>query len=78
LESNVHRLRDMMESNGVDLAEVSVGSEESGSQYSARDGDETGQNGESGSGAESDSAAEASDESLQASSVSNRLVDFYA
>jgi len=78
LESNVQRLRDMMESNGVDLAEVSVGSEESGSQYSARDGDEAGQNGESGSGSQSDTAEDTPDELLQASSVSNRIVDFYA
>ena len=80
LESNVNRLREMMESNGVDLTEVSVGSEGSGSHNSARDGDggEVGKNGESGSGAQSDLAGETSDELVQTSSVSNRIVDFYA
>jgi len=80
LESNVHRLRDMMESNGVDLAEVSVGSDESGSQYAAKDGDgnETGENGGSDSGPQNDLLGDASDELAQTSSVSNRIVDFYA
>jgi len=80
LESNVHRLRDMMESNGVDLTEVSVGSEESANQYSSRDSDggEAGQNGESGTGSQSDIEGETTGELVQTSSVSNRIVDFYA
>ncbi|MFT7185414.1 MAG: hypothetical protein ACI84K_000792 [Pseudohongiellaceae bacterium] len=80
LESNVHRLRDMMESNGVDLAEVTVGSEDSGRQDSAKDGDgsDAGQNGESGHGSQNNLAGEASDEMAQTSSVSSRIVDFYA
>jgi flagellar hook-length control protein FliK len=80
LESNVHRLRDMMESNGVDLAEVSVGSDESGDQYAAKDGDgnESGQNGGGDSSSQNDLLGESSDELAQTSSISNRIVDFYA
>jgi hypothetical protein len=80
LESNVHRLRDMMESNGVDLAEVSVGSENSGSQYSERDGNggDGENNDESGSGSQNGLAGDVSDELVQTTGVSNRIVDFYA
>lgn len=82
LESNVHRLRDMMESNGVDLAEVSVGSDESGSQYAAKDGDgdgnESGESGGSDSNSKNDLLGEVADELTQTSSVSTRIVDFYA
>jgi len=80
LESNVHRLRDMMESNGVDLAEVSVGSDESGGQYAEKDSDrdESGGNGKTGSGSQNDLLGDVSDDLAQTSSVSSRIVDFYA
>jgi hypothetical protein len=80
LESNVHRLRDMMESNGVDLTEVSVGSEDTGGKYSARDGEGSDGDNNRGSGSSSQNGLEGDelDGGMQTSSVSNRIVDFYA
>jgi len=80
LESNVQRLREMMDSNGIDLTEVSVGADESGNQYTSR-GDEQNENGQSGagqSGSESETLNDQSDEHVQASSMTNSIVDFYA
>jgi len=80
LESNVQRLREMMDSNGVDLTEVSVGADESGNQYANKGGEqnESGQSGAGQSGSESEALNDQSDEHVQASSVTNNLVDFYA
>jgi len=80
LESNVQRLRDMMNENGVDLTEVSVGGGESENQYSAQSGeqDTNGQGGSSESELQSSSLSEKTDEDMQVSNISNRIVDFYA
>ena len=76
LEANVHRLREMMESNGVELGDVNVGNGEPDAQYASEQGG-TG-SGQAGSGDSGDGHADAEDTELVAQATSDRLVDFYA
>lgn len=82
LEANVHRLREMMEGNGVNLRDVQVGADTTGQQQAfARNGDEA----ESGSGHGGSARGGADDgvdgvvTELGTTAVSSRnVIDFYA
>lgn len=77
LESNVHRLREMMNSNGVELADVNVGG---GEQQEAGFAQEQGK-ASSGSGGLSDNedgVIEGEEEVVKVEETSAGLVDYYA
>lgn len=82
LEANVHRLREMMEGNGVNLRDVQVGADTTGQQQAfARNGDEA----ESGSGHGSsarggvDDALDGALTEMGTTAISSRnVIDFYA
>ena len=75
LESNVHRLRDMMESNGVDVLDVNVDSGGQEQSYASQN-----QDGNGGSKSEDDITDPSQDPEIQKieSSVSSNLVDYFA
>ncbi|MDX1453411.1 MAG: flagellar hook-length control protein FliK [Oleiphilaceae bacterium] len=72
LEANVQRLREMMESNGVALSDVNVGSGERDERYAAEQ--EAVEGGVAGADADSEPLADSEVNTV----VSDRLVDFYA
>lgn len=82
LESNVHRLREMMDSNGVELAEVKVDAEASANQgfaSSHQDADQADSQGRERDGVDSLDEADLTDSTqLTQSSGAVQLVDYYA
>jgi flagellar hook-length control protein FliK len=81
LETNIHRLREMMSDNGVDLAEVNVGSEEQSKQFNTQhnDGYESPDRNQEMDNDEALTASKEQSEPQQVISVSTpNRVDFYA
>lgn len=77
LEANVHRLREMMDGNGVALADVNVGSEQSFAAFAQGQGQEQGSGEGNSSLASGDSALDADEAEILAETAlsSDRLVD---
>lgn len=76
LESNVQRLREMMESNGVELADVDVSDDQSRERYAANDGEDSSGQGGSSSGDLLNDDGDIEEVTVQEGPVG--LVDYYA